>query len=151
MTSDPLVKEIYIDAPPGVVFELLTDPVKMLRWMGIAAEIEPRPGGVYRVDPNGRDVIRGTYLEVVPDRKVVFTWGWEGIGRTIPAGSTVVEIELESRGKGTWVRLTHKELPPEMRQRHDIGWIHYLSRLKSVAEGTDPGPDKYATLEVRHG
>jgi hypothetical protein len=31
MSSDPLVKEIYIEAPPSVVFEFLTDPVKMLR------------------------------------------------------------------------------------------------------------------------
>ena len=87
MTSDPVVKQIYIDAPPQVVFELLTDPVKMLRWMGIAAEIDPRPGGIYRLDPNGCDVIRGEYLEVVPSSKVVFTWGWEEAGHKIPAGS----------------------------------------------------------------
>ena len=67
MTSEPIIKEIYIDAPPSVVFQFLTDPKKMIRWMGIRAEIDPRPGGIYRVEPNGRDVIRGEYLEVVAD------------------------------------------------------------------------------------
>ena len=46
MSADPLIKEIFIDAPPEVVFQFLTDPVKMVRWMGIAAEVDPRPGGV---------------------------------------------------------------------------------------------------------
>lgn len=151
MTSNPVVKEIYIEAPPQVVFELLTDPVKMLRWMGVAAEIDPRPGGIYRLDPNGRDVIRGEYLEVVPNSKVVFTWGWEGVGQKIPAGSTVVEIQLQPRDSGTWVRLIHRDLPPEMRERHEIGWTHYLSRLKSAAEGHNPGPDPYASPDIRHG
>jgi uncharacterized protein YndB with AHSA1/START domain len=151
VTLDPLVKEVYIDASPELVFQFLTDPVKMLRWMGVAAEIDPRPGGMYRLDPNGRDVIRGQYLEVIPNSKVVFTWGWEGAGYSIPAGSTVVEIELEPRNHGTFVRLTHRELPPEMRERHEMGWTHYLSRLKSVAEGRDPGPDLYASPEIRHG
>lgn len=66
LATDPLIKEIYIDAPSSVVFQFLIDPVKMIRWMGIQAEIDPRPGGMYRLDPNGRDVIRGEYLEVIP-------------------------------------------------------------------------------------
>lgn len=150
MNSDPLVKEIFINATPEVVFEFLTDPVKMLRWMGVAAEIDPRPGGIYRLDPNDRDVIRGEYLEVIPHSKVVFTWGFEQPDDRVPAGSTVVEIELEPRDKGTFVRLTHRDLPPKMRERHEIGWSHYLSRLKLVAEGGNPGHDRYASLEVRH-
>jgi uncharacterized protein YndB with AHSA1/START domain len=95
--------------------------VKMIRWMEIQAEIDPRPGGVYRLDPNGRDVIRGEYLEVVPDRRFAFTWGWENPSEgmaAVPAGSTRVEIDLEPHGKGTRVRLTHRQLPPAARDRH---------------------------------
>jgi uncharacterized protein YndB with AHSA1/START domain len=66
--------------------------------MGIRAERDPREGGIFRVDPNGRDVIRGTYLQVVPPFRVVCTWGSEEKGRRVPAGSTRVEIEL-TRGK----------------------------------------------------
>lgn len=106
------MKEIYINALPEQVFEFLTDPVKMRRWMGIPADLDPRPGGIYRLAPGGGDVVRGEYLEVVPDSKVVFTWGFEGAAHGVPAGSTVVEIILEARGRGTWLRLSHRDLAP---------------------------------------
>ena len=115
-----------------MVLQLLTDPVKMLRWMAVAAEIEAKPGGIYRLDPNGRDIIRGEYLEVIPNSKVVFARGFDQAGHKIPAGSTVVEILLQPRDSGTGVRLIHRDLPPELRQRHEMGWAHYLSRLRAT-------------------
>lgn len=151
MAPEPIVKSIYIEAPPEIVFEFLTDPPKVLRWMGITAELEPRPGGIFRIDPNGRDVIRGTYLEVAPYSRVVFTWGWEEEGRRVPAGSTVVEIDLEPEGKGTRLKLIHRNLEGEFRDKHETGWMHYLARLKTVVEGGDPGNDPFADLSVRHG
>ena len=151
MPSEPLIKEIYIDASPAIVYEFLTDPVKMLRWMGISAELDPRPGGIYRLDPNGGDLVRGEYLEVVPNSKLVFTWGFEKAAHSVPAGSTVVEITLEPRRQGTWVRLVHRDLPAEARDKHAFGWGHYLERLKVVSEGREPGPDPLGTADVRHG
>jgi uncharacterized protein YndB with AHSA1/START domain len=140
----PLVKEIYIDANPELVFSFLSERDKMLRWMGLVVEIDPRPGGIYRVDPNGREVIRGKYLEVVRPRRIVFSWGWEVGGDVdIPASSTIVEIELSPRDGGTLLVLTHRNLPDDgdARRTHDFGWTHHLGRLKVVAEGGDPGPD----------
>ena len=122
----------------------------MVRWMGIAAEIEPRPGGIYRLDPNGRDIIRGKYVEVVPNSRIVFTWGFEEPGHPLPSGSTRVEIDLKPDGKGTRVVLVHQELPPEIREKHAFGWAHYLERLKRVSEGTEPGPDALADLGIHH-
>jgi uncharacterized protein YndB with AHSA1/START domain len=151
MASDPIVREIYIDAPPSVVFKFLTDPGKMIRWMGLRAEIDPRPGGIYRVEPNGRDVIRGEYLEVVADSRVVFTWGFEGRGYHVQAGTSRVEIDLTREGKGTRLRLTHRELPSEAREGHEAGWGHYLGRLKTVSEGGEVGVDPMADPSVRHG
>jgi uncharacterized protein YndB with AHSA1/START domain len=119
--------------------------------MGVSAEIDPRPGGIYRLDPNGRDVIRGEYVEVIPDSRVVFTWGWDGAGRAVPAGSTRVEIDLTTENNGTRIRLVHRALPPEPREKHDHGWTHYLTRLKTVSEGGDPGRDPFADLNMRHG
>jgi uncharacterized protein YndB with AHSA1/START domain len=77
----------------------------MIRRMGTKAEIDPQPGGMYRLDPNGRDVIRGKYLEVIPDSRVVFTWGWQEPGHRVPVGSTSVEIDLQAEGNGTRLRL----------------------------------------------
>jgi uncharacterized protein YndB with AHSA1/START domain len=151
MAADPIVKEIYIEASADLIFEYLTDPRKMIRWMGIQAELEPKPGGLYRLDPNGRDVIRGSYLEVVPYTRIVFSWGFEEPGHSLPTGSTVVEITLEGKGKGTLLRLIHRELPPELRDMHEYGWTHYLGRLKTLAEGGDPGRDRLSDSSVHHG
>ena len=131
-------REIRIAAEPETVFEFLTDPVKMVRWKGREAQLEPRPGGVYRVDVNGRDVARGNYLEIVPYSRVVFSWGWEGAGSTLPPGASTVEILLIPDGDGTIVRLKHRDLPsPESVQQHSAGWDLYLPRLAAAAAGAD--------------
>jgi uncharacterized protein YndB with AHSA1/START domain len=151
VASEPIIKEIYIEASPKIVFEFLTDPQKILRWMGVSAHLEPTPGGVFQIDPNGRDLIRGTYLEVVPHSRVVLTWGYVEEGHRVPAGSTVVEIELKPEGKGTRLRLTHRDLEAEARDAHDTGWPHYLERLKTASEGRETGPDQFADPSIRHG
>ena len=148
MTSEPIVKEIYVEAVPAAVFEYLTDPSRMNRWMGIGAFLDPCPGGVYSVNVNGLDVARGHYTEILQDSKVAFTWGWLVLGHAIPAGSTHVEFELLPRDKGTLVRLTHRELPESEREKQAAWWDHYLGRLKMAAEGVHPGPDGLAHPSV---
>ena len=46
--QDALVirRETHMAAPPTALFALLTDPEKILRWMGTEAEIVPQPGGL---------------------------------------------------------------------------------------------------------
>ena len=46
-------RETHIPAPPATVFALLTDPEKILRWMGTEAQVEPQPGGLYLVNVTG--------------------------------------------------------------------------------------------------
>jgi uncharacterized protein YndB with AHSA1/START domain len=134
-------REVRIDAPPSAVFEFLTDPAKMVRWMGTEAILDPRPGGVYRVNVNGRECVRGEVIEIIPHRSLVFTWGWEDETLPVPPGASTVAISLESDGDGTIVRLTHRDLPQDMRAFHGIGWDYALPRLAVVAAGGDPGPD----------
>lgn len=149
--DNPLVKEIFIDGSPEEIFPYLTETDKYLQWMGRSVEIDPRPGGVFEINPNGRDVMRGKFLEVEAPRRVVFTWGWTEPGKGVPAGSTTVEIELIPQDGGTLLRLTHRNLPAPSRDRHEMGWSHYLGRLKIVAAGGDPGPDPFADQDCRHG
>jgi uncharacterized protein YndB with AHSA1/START domain len=151
ISPDPLIKDIYIDAPPDLIFSYLTDPAKMIRWMGISAEIDPRPGGIYRLDPNGGDIVLGKYLDVQPNSRIVFTWGFERNAHDLSPGSTTVEIDLTPEGRGTRLRLTHKGLSPDARGKHAYGWGHYLTRLQLISEGRDPGPDPLADPSIRHG
>jgi len=129
---------ITIDASPETVFRLLTDPVQYVRWKGRLAELEPRPGGKFRVEfGGGKDIAAGKYVEVVPSRRVVFTWGWEG-SEMVPPGSSTVEIELQPLGSGTRLRLVHRGLPQAAIASHTEGWDYFLPRLTDVAEGRPP-------------
>jgi uncharacterized protein YndB with AHSA1/START domain len=137
-----LVREIMIDAAPETIWPYLTDPDKLVEWHGTEAEIDPRPGGVYRVLVGGQFQSSGEYVEVVPQEKVVFTFGWDQEGHPIAAGSTTIEITLHPEGDKTRVRLVHRGLPDDAIADHGHGWEHYLGRLAIAATGGDAGPDK---------
>jgi len=149
--DDVIEIEVRIAADPKTVFGFLTDPAKFVRWLGLQASLHPIPGGIFRVDANGRDVVSGTYVEVVPYRKVVFTWGWEGGGGRVPAGSTTVEITLRAEGDGTLLTLRHSGLSGVDRDKHAGGWSHYIKRLTIVAQGGEPGADPLASADIAHG
>jgi uncharacterized protein YndB with AHSA1/START domain len=141
--AEPLVvrREVQIAAPPSTVFAFLTDPDKILRWMGTEATVDPHPGGIYLVNVSGRDIGRGEFTEVVPVHRLAYSFGWEG-RETMPPGSSLIEIDLIDEGGGTLLRMTHSGLPDaEACASHEQGWAHYLGRLAVAAAGGDPGPD----------
>lgn len=142
MTGDrPIVVERRIAASPETVFSFFADRDRWLSWQGLEAEIDPRPGGVFRMNVRGDGFASGRFVEVVPNRRLVFTWGWETEGSPVAPGSSTVVVELAPDGDGTLVRLTHRDLPPEAVDAHRDGWEHYLNRLGVRAAGDDPGPD----------
>ena len=136
-----LTREVVVDASPATIFPFLTDPAQHVRWMGTEADLDPRVGGTYRVLAQGRHPGVGEFAEIVPDRKVVFTFGWDEPGHPIPAGSTEVEITLIPDDGKTVVRLVHRGLPDDAVGDHTGGWDHYLGRLAVVATGGEVGPD----------
>jgi uncharacterized protein YndB with AHSA1/START domain len=142
--SEVVEREVVIGARAETIFSFFTDPEKMMRWMGIEVELEPVPGGSYRVNVNGRDIARGEYREIEPPHRVVMTWGWEAEGNPVPPGSSTVEVTLTPEGEGTRVRLRHLDLPEGAQEPHAHGWEHYWERLAIAAAGGDPGPDPWA-------
>jgi len=139
-----LTREVVIVASPATIFPFLVDPTQHVRWMGTEAELDPRVGGSYRVLVGGRHPSAGEFLEVVPNERVVFTFGWDEPDHPIPARSTRIEITLIPDGDKTRVRLVHSGLPDDAVSDHTGGWDHYLERLASVVSGEDPGPDLMA-------
>jgi len=133
--------EILVDASPAAIFPFLVDPTQHAKWMGTSVALDPTPGGEYRVMAGGIHPAVGTFIAVIPDEKVVFTFGWDEPDHPIPAGSTEVEITLIPDGNKTLVRLTHRGLPESAVGDHTGGWNHYLSRLSVASTGGDPGPD----------
>jgi uncharacterized protein YndB with AHSA1/START domain len=143
-SGDALVFERRIAASPATVFSFFADVDRWLRWQGVEAEIQPEPGGAFRMNVRGDGFASGTFIDVVPGRRLVFTWGWEDESLGVPPGSSVVEIELQPDGDGTLLRLTHRDLPPDALDAHREGWAHYTGRLVIAAEGGEPGPDPAA-------
>src|SRR5215471_2419003 len=130
-------RSIYIAASPATVFTLLTDPARMKTWLAEIVEADVRPSGVFRISEPSGTTIEGTYVEILQDRRIVFTWG--GIMGLV-AGQTTVEITLEPQGHGTLVKLRQFGLPKSAIEPHDSGWAYSaLPKLRDAAEGRDPG------------
>jgi uncharacterized protein YndB with AHSA1/START domain len=142
--SEVLEHEILIQAGREFVFAYFTEADKLIRWKGVAATLDARPGGIYRVEIDTNNIVRGTYLEVMPYERIVFTWGWEGENSPLPPGTSIVEVTLSEDGGGTRVRLRHKGLPPPLRAVHADGWEHFLPRLAAEAEGRSQETDAWA-------
>src|SRR4029077_4520806 len=99
-------REQHVPAPPAAVFALLTDPEKILRWMGTETQVEPQLGGLYLVNVTGARFARGSFREVVPVHRLAYSFGWDG-SEVVPPGSSLVEIDLLEQPGGTLLRLTH--------------------------------------------
>jgi uncharacterized protein YndB with AHSA1/START domain len=127
--------EVTIAAPIEVVWAHLTTAGGLVRWVGPDATAEPAPGGVLRwTHPNGATVV-GRFVELVPPRRVVFTYGWEDGRMGVPPGSTTVEIELTEKDGTTTLRLMHYGLPPEAVPDHERGWAYFLGVLRATLSG----------------
>jgi uncharacterized protein YndB with AHSA1/START domain len=135
------VREVTIKASPSTIFPFLVDESKFVQWMGTEATLEPTKGGEFRALCGGVNPAVGRFVEVIPNERVVFTFGWDVPDHPIPAGSSEVEITLTPRGGGTLVRLVHRGLPDDAVADHNAGWDYYLNRLSTAATGGDPGPD----------
>jgi uncharacterized protein YndB with AHSA1/START domain len=139
---------VRVAASAETVFAYFTDPAKMVQWMGTEATLDPRPGGVCRINPSGHAAMLGEFVEVDPPHRVIFTWGWETELLATPPQSTVVEVSLTPDGEGTLVHIVHRRLQPDAIALHRAGWEHYLPRLALVAEGIDPGLDPWHDLDA---
>ena len=140
---DFIEREVRIAAHAETIFSLLIDPEQIIRWMGVAANLDARPGGNFRVNVTGQDITSGSFVDVSPFSRVVFTWGWESEDTMVTPGTSTVEINLIEEGGTTALRLRHSGLPELDRESHGMGWDHYLARLMIAATDGDPGPDPW--------
>jgi uncharacterized protein YndB with AHSA1/START domain len=123
-----LVKaQIRIAATPEEIFPYLIESDLMVQWIGIRVDLHPEPGGQFALDFDDTS-LRGTFVTVEPPHRVVFTWGVPG-SEELPEGSSTVEITLTADGDGTLVELTHADLPPDERPKHEAGWNQLLPVL----------------------
>ena len=126
-----------IKASPAKIYAAITQPELMMRWWGpdtgptLKAEADVRPGGrfsiVFRLLNGEEHNPTGVYREVIPDRRLAFTWEWPGM----PERESLVTFLLEPFDGGTELTLTHERLPDEAaRQSHEDGWNGLLDKLR---------------------
>ena len=91
------------------------------------------------------NVASGTFVEVDPPRRLVFTWGWEpggmdGPGSAAKPGSTTVEIKLEpgSESERTCASSTATCRARKRPRSAAHGWERFLERLVTAASGKRP-------------
>jgi uncharacterized protein YndB with AHSA1/START domain len=132
------------------VFRTWTEPELFERWFtppgnaSVTAELDVRPGGSYRIALQrtpmvpGTSYIVGSYLEVDPPERLVFTFGWEdpppveGLG-DLEALDSRVTVQFRDLGASTEVSITHERLDtPELRTFHNWGWETTLDQLARI-------------------
>jgi uncharacterized protein YndB with AHSA1/START domain len=138
MSDDALRVSRVIAAPRERVFAAWIDADSLRRFMCPGGgtvprvELEPRVGGSFRIDMQhqGKDelwVHTGTYLEVSPPAKLVFTWKSQATG-DVPSLVTIVFLD---RGGSTELVLTQERLPSAHAVvRHTGGWTQILELLE---------------------
>lgn len=138
--GDAVVHELVLPVPAEQAFDMFTDPERLVRWIGISADLEARPGGRFRFEVVPGQFCEGRFVVVERPGRLVFTWGWTDPGFGLPPGSSRVEVTLTPEGtRRTRLRLVHDGLPGDLGLLHEDGWSRFLARLAAVTADRDPG------------
>ena len=137
-TKPSLALSRHYPVAPEKVWRAWTDPQAVATWWGPGpgepvslAELDVRVGGRFRIVFGGADgkahECAGVYQEVVPNRKLVFTWSWPN---STPERISVVTITFKAVDDGTELLFKHEQLFDEkVRDDHKRGWNGTLDKL----------------------
>ncbi len=151
MEPGTLERQIYVDAAPDIVFEVVSSPEHLTQWWPDDARYEPVPGSAGEIVFGSRDaggVVGFTVVDARPPRTFSFRWT-HPVGEAAGEGnSLLVTFELTPSGNGTLLTMTEtgfREMGWEVAVleqqygEHVTGWDFFLPRLVSYV----------ATLGVR--
>lgn len=152
MEFGSIEREIYVEASPEVVFEVVSSPAHVSRWWPDEADYELTPGSPGEVVFGDRDaggkVVPFVVVDVQPPRTFSFRWAHPAGATPTEGNSLFVTFELTPSGEGTLVRMTETgfreqgweiAVLEEQYRDHVTGWEYFLPRLARYV----------AVLEVR--
>lgn len=151
MVPDRISKEIVIDAPPDVVWAIVTEPRHVARWFSNEAEIDLRPGGAMRLTWHGHGTYRGRVESVEPPHAFAFRWVRREDHEPAEGTSTLVEITLSAEGLRTRLRVVEtgfqqltwgEEDKARYADENSQGWVHELNELRDYAARVGSSPDR---------
>ena len=145
-----LVLERVVDVKPELVWRAWTEPEHVMKWFTpkpwetIECEIDLRPGGLFRTtmrSPEGEvmPANNGCFLEVVPNRRLVFTDALGPGYRPNPSSFMTAYVLIEPEGSGTKYTAIAVHSSEEQRKQHEEmgfhdGWGTALDQLVAYAK-----------------
>ena len=132
ISDDELYIERVFDAPVALVFRIWSEREHLFRWWGpegfkcIGMDLDFRPGGKWRVgmvsDQYGEGWSSGEYREIVPNKRLVFTFAWEQ-GSNDDLQETLITLTFAERD-GKTLQTFHQTpfSSVESRDSHHGGW-----------------------------
>jgi uncharacterized protein YndB with AHSA1/START domain len=88
IAGEEVIHELLLPVAPAEAFEMFVDPARLVRWIGISAELEPRPGGRFRFEVMPGQFCEGRYEVVDRPHRLVLTWGWTAESMGVAHGWT---------------------------------------------------------------
>jgi len=139
--TDSVILSEHFNATPQQVWEAWTDASLLLRWFGsdpngkgIQASLDVQPGSSYQVsfrDSNGTEhTCHGQYAEVVPHKKLGFSWTW----KSEPEVESFVTVELTPENNHTVMRFEHARVGTASAHNYAEGWRSTFVKLRRVLE-----------------
>ena len=147
MELGTIKREIYVDASPEIVFEVVSAPERLKEWWPDDARYEPTPGSAGEIVFGDRDadgtVVPFTVVDAQPPRMFSFRWTHPADEPAGEGNSLLVTFELTPSRQGTLLTMTEtgfREMGWEAAVlehqlgEHSTGWDYYLPRLAPYAE-----------------
>ena len=143
-----LVLTRLIDAPREKLYRAWTEPELLKQWFAPkpwttpSAELDVRPGGANLIvmrGPDGKDFPnRGVYLEVVPNRRLVFTDAYTQAWEPSEKPFMTVIVTFEDEGGQTRYTARVRHWTQADRQAHEDmgfrqGWGRCADQLAALA------------------
>ena len=133
-----------IHASPEKVYKAFLDPDALAAWLpphgmvGRMHAYEPKVGGKFRmsfytVGKTWSNTFGGTYIELVPNRKIVHTDKFETDDPALQ-GEMKVTIVLTPQGKGTLLEIVQENIPGMAGSGAPYGWAQSLDKLAQLVE-----------------
>ncbi|HEY5879748.1 MAG TPA: SRPBCC domain-containing protein [Nakamurella sp.] len=142
MEFGTIEREIFIEAAPEIVFDVVSRPEHLRQWWPDDARYEPTPGSTGEIsfgDGNGGGVVVGfTVMDTRPPHSFSFRWTHPTGEPATTDNSLLVTFDLTPSRGGTLLRMTEtgfREMGWEAAvleqqyHEHETGWAYYLPRL----------------------
>jgi uncharacterized protein YndB with AHSA1/START domain len=151
VVPDRISREVVIDAPPEVVWAIVTEPRHIAEWLSDEAEIELRPGGAMLLTWHGHGTYRARVETVDPPRVFAFRWLLREQTEPGVGTSTLVQMTLAPEGPRTRLLVVEsgfqqlswtEEDKTRYADENAQGWIRELDELNAYATRLGSSPDR---------